>query len=106
VVCFLDADDGLLPDALEKAVALMRDAPEIVKVHWPLIIIDAYGAELRRTTPPEPLPEGLSARAGNRVWAGRLCLAADQRQCLGAALFGEANADSRRGVFLRRRRVS
>jgi glycosyltransferase involved in cell wall biosynthesis len=58
MVCFLDADDALLPHALEKVAALARETPDVVKVHWPLIAIDVNGAELGRTNPSEPLSEG------------------------------------------------
>jgi glycosyltransferase involved in cell wall biosynthesis len=56
LVCFLDSDDTLFPNAMELAVSLFED-PQIVKVQWPLKIIDPNGdwhGELStRVTPPE-----------------------------------------------------
>ncbi|MDZ8064299.1 MAG: glycosyltransferase family 2 protein [Nostoc sp. DedQUE08] len=57
VVCFLDADDVLLPDAIARAVELLGD-PNIVQVHWPLSAIDADGKPLGKLIPDRPLPEG------------------------------------------------
>lgn len=57
VVCFLDADDVLLPSAIATAVELLR-APNIVQVHWPLCAIDADGKPLGKFIPDQPLPEG------------------------------------------------
>ncbi len=45
IVVFLDADDQLMPQAVEKAVALF-DSERVVKVHWPLLEIDSDGKEL------------------------------------------------------------
>jgi hypothetical protein len=56
-ICFLDADDVLLPSAIAKAVELLRD-PEVVQVHWQLCAIDAEGKPLGKFIPDEPLPEG------------------------------------------------
>ena len=39
---FLDADDALLPEALETCVPLFDD-PQVAKVHWPLRIMDKRG---------------------------------------------------------------
>src|SRR4051812_45475229 len=36
VACFLDADDGLFPTAIERAVAAFDD--DTSKVHWPLAL--------------------------------------------------------------------
>lgn len=57
VVCFLDADDVLLPSAIGAAVELLRDR-DAVKVHWPLCVIDADSKPLGKLIPEEPLPEG------------------------------------------------
>ncbi|MBW4502037.1 MAG: glycosyltransferase [Scytonema hyalinum WJT4-NPBG1] len=57
VICFLDADDVLLPSAIARAVELLRD-PNIVQVHWPLYAIDADGKPLEKFIPDQPLPEG------------------------------------------------
>jgi glycosyltransferase involved in cell wall biosynthesis len=56
-ICFLDADDVLLPSAIEKASVLIGD-PNVVLVHWPLLAIDTQGKSLGRFVPDEPLPEG------------------------------------------------
>lgn len=57
VVCFLDADDILLPSAVARAVELLR-APHSVKVHWPLSVIDTIGKPLGKLIPEGSLPEG------------------------------------------------
>lgn len=53
-VCFLDADDTLLPNAIETAVELLRE-PDIVKAQWPLRVVNAHGewkGELSTTQEP------------------------------------------------------
>ncbi len=57
VIIFLDADDTLLPGAVEQAVKLFREAG-IVKAHWPLRVIEASGEGTGRVMPAEKLPEG------------------------------------------------
>ncbi len=57
VVLFLDADDALLPDAAERALACF-DSPDVVKVHWPMNVIDESGAPTGETIPGGVLPEG------------------------------------------------
>ena len=56
IVFFLDSDDALLPTAVENAVDLFSD-PEVVKVHWPLLIIDQHGEKTGKVKEPE-LPRG------------------------------------------------
>lgn len=57
VVCFLDADDTLLPHAVETAVHLFDD-PNVVKVHWPLWEVDVAGAKTGARWPSGTLPQG------------------------------------------------
>ena len=57
VVLFLDADDVLLPTAVETAVREL-ERTTAVKVHWPLWEIDEDGARSGRTRPGQPLAEG------------------------------------------------
>jgi len=57
VVLFLDADDRLLPTAVETAVRHLED-PGVVKVHWPLRTIDAEGHSLGGLYPGGALPDG------------------------------------------------
>jgi glycosyltransferase involved in cell wall biosynthesis len=57
VVCFLDADDLLLPEAMGAAVQALRD-PRISKVHWPLWIIDRSGHRTGDLEPPRALDGG------------------------------------------------
>jgi glycosyltransferase involved in cell wall biosynthesis len=56
LVCFLDADDTLFPGAMEAAVELFDD-PQVVKVQWPLHVVDSqgdwHGALSTHVTPPE-----------------------------------------------------
>ncbi|MEK6320353.1 MAG: glycosyltransferase family 2 protein [Acidobacteriota bacterium] len=56
IVCFLDSDDELLPSTLEMVVNHFSD-PEVVKVHWPLWIINSEGRKTGRIKEPV-LPEG------------------------------------------------
>jgi glycosyltransferase involved in cell wall biosynthesis len=57
VVCFLDSDDGLFPTAMEQAVDAMR-AEDVVKVHWPLCIVDKDGGRTGQLLPRGTLPDG------------------------------------------------
>jgi glycosyltransferase involved in cell wall biosynthesis len=57
IVCFLDADDVLLPSAIESAVNLLQQG-NVVQVHWPLYAIDAAGESLGKMIPDKPLLEG------------------------------------------------
>jgi hypothetical protein len=57
IVCFLDSDDPLLPTAMEKAVNLFLE-PDVVKVHWPLWVIDEDGGTIDEVVPLGILPEG------------------------------------------------
>jgi glycosyltransferase involved in cell wall biosynthesis len=56
VVFFLDSDDALHPGAVEAALKLFSD-PEVVKVHWPLWIIDQHGNKTGKLKEPK-LPRG------------------------------------------------
>lgn len=59
VIIFLDADDMLLPTAVEKAVPFFNN-PQVVKVQWPLLVVDAQGRMTNRTKPDKAhaLPDG------------------------------------------------
>jgi glycosyltransferase involved in cell wall biosynthesis len=57
VIVFLDADDYLLPGAVEEACRLLAD-PEVVRVQWPLRVIDEQGRPTGRVRPSNPLDEG------------------------------------------------
>lgn len=57
VVCFLDADDFLLPGTMGRALALFEAEP-FAKLHWPLTEVDPAGRPLGGTNPPVPLPAG------------------------------------------------
>jgi glycosyltransferase involved in cell wall biosynthesis len=57
VVLFLDADDGLLPMAVESVIGHFDD-PAIVKVHWPLSIVDASGHPTGDLKPSVALSSG------------------------------------------------
>jgi len=57
VIVFLDSDDVLLPSALERALSLFAEH-EVVKVHWPLLDIDADGRETGGVQPSGPLNDG------------------------------------------------
>lgn len=82
IIIFLDADDVLLPRAVERAVAAFTD-PNVVKAHWPLWEMDADRNRTGRRVPSEVLPDGdfraltrahgpstsLSAPTSGNAWA-------------------------------------
>ena len=51
VIVFLDSDDVLSPTAVERAVGVFHD-PQVVKVHWPLWVIDEGGCRTGRVLRP------------------------------------------------------
>jgi len=53
----LDADDTLLPTAIERAVALFLEGG-VAKAHWPLIVVNAEGSPTGQVRPGGELPEG------------------------------------------------
>jgi glycosyltransferase involved in cell wall biosynthesis len=57
IVILLDSDDTLLPTAVEKSVPLFGD-PEVIKVHWPLWLVNADGARTGQIFPGPELPQG------------------------------------------------
>jgi glycosyltransferase involved in cell wall biosynthesis len=57
IIIFLDADDLLLPNALNRFVEDFRDKA-ILNVHWAMWIIDAYGNRTGSTMPPQPPLDG------------------------------------------------
>ena len=57
IVIFLDADDTLLPTAVERAVELFHE-PGVTKVHWPLRVVDECGRKTGGIHPSKPLSEG------------------------------------------------
>jgi len=57
VIFFLDSDDVLLPEAVERVVPLFQDA-DVVKVHWPLWEIDENGEKTGDLVPRGSLSEG------------------------------------------------
>lgn len=56
-VCLLDSDDALAPAALAQATECFADA-QVVKVHWPLWVIDETGARTGQLKPGAPLGAG------------------------------------------------
>jgi hypothetical protein len=57
VIFFLDSDDVMLMTAVEQAVSLFV-APDVIKVHWPLEVIDESGTFQKRIVPSVPVDEG------------------------------------------------
>jgi glycosyltransferase involved in cell wall biosynthesis len=57
VVIYLDADDVLLPNAVEKVVSYFAD-PAVVNVHWPLWMTDRDGRRTGEVLPRQPLADG------------------------------------------------
>ena len=57
VIFFLDSDDILFPDAVKNAVHLFVEY-ELVKVQWPLWVIDEDGVKTGATRPPQVPNDG------------------------------------------------
>src|SRR5262249_11800620 len=57
VILFLDSDDMLLGTAVERSLSPLRN-PRIVKVHWPLWVMDGDGAKTGEMVPKGVLAEG------------------------------------------------
>jgi glycosyltransferase involved in cell wall biosynthesis len=57
VIIFLDSDDMLLPTTVEKILPRFQDS-NVIKVHWPLWVIDDHGRNTREIYPNYPLCEG------------------------------------------------
>lgn len=57
IVFFLDSDDTLDTDAVEKVIPHFSDE-EVVKVHWTLREVNEFGESTGRTFPRSPLPMG------------------------------------------------
>ena len=84
IVVFLDADDVLLPTAIERAVPCFAD-PAVVKAHWPMRIVDEAGQPNGQLCPGPVLQEGdlrsvafrlgptnhLSAPTSGNAWSRR-----------------------------------
>lgn len=71
VVIFLDADDVLLPEAVERVVAAFEAEPAPAKVHYPLELADASGAPIGRLEPSGALMSGdLSRQIARHYWYG------------------------------------
>lgn len=60
IVTFLDADDVLLPDTLERVVAAFRSRPKVAKVQYRQRMVDADGKPTGELEPParRPMPSG------------------------------------------------
>ncbi len=56
VVFFLDSDDAFLPQLVDHVVPVFRET-DVVKVHWPLRVVDADGNDTFEVLDPD-LPEG------------------------------------------------
>lgn len=57
IVVFLDADDVLLSDAARQLVSGFED-PKVVKVHWPLLVVDEQRKPTGELRPHQELEEG------------------------------------------------
>lgn len=87
LVIFLDADDLLLPDALEQMAKTMAANPSHVACFGHHIKIDEHGAALGSTTPFRPLPATDTLRHLLRknivVNGGALCIRAEAARRVG-----------------------
>jgi len=57
LICNLDADDTLLPTAMARNIPFFENQ-EIVKVQWPLWIVDSSGIQTKQMTTKSAPPEG------------------------------------------------
>ena len=80
IVFFLDADDVLFPDTVERVIKIW--APQLSKVHFRLQKIGANGAEIEgKLLPPyRPLPHGNLMDTFLRF--GFLFGSSDERECI------------------------
>jgi len=87
LVIFLDADDLLLPDALEQMAATMAANPSHVACFGHHIKIDEHGAALGSTGPSRPLPAtdtlGHLLRKNIVVNGGALCIRTEAARRVG-----------------------
>lgn len=60
IIIFLDSDDLLLPDVVERVMAVFQTNPDVAKVQYRLEVIDAMGARTGVVKPPRhlKLPSG------------------------------------------------
>ena len=59
IIVFVDADDALLPTAVQEAVERFdRNGGVVSRVSWPILEVDEQGQETGKVIPDEPLPEG------------------------------------------------
>ena len=56
-ICYLDADDLLLPQAVESSVRLFEEG-NIVKVHWPMFIINGNNEKSGKLIPKDGILDG------------------------------------------------
>jgi glycosyltransferase involved in cell wall biosynthesis len=74
IILFLDSDDMLKPDTVERVVSIFRSQPETVKVQYRLQVIDANGTKTGAVTPrqQQEMPCGsliqYVIRFGDYVW--------------------------------------
>jgi glycosyltransferase involved in cell wall biosynthesis len=91
VVVLLDADDLLLPDTARQAVQAFAADPRLVRVQWPLELIDEGGRRTGSTIPPAGwrLPTGdladVALRYRTYVW-NPTSASAYRRSALGEVL--------------------
>ena len=52
VVLFLDADDALEPQAVERIARAFADDPDLARVHYRLRVMDALGRDTGEIKPP------------------------------------------------------
>ena len=69
LVIFLDADDELRPQAVERIVRYLR--PGVAKLHFRLEAVDADGAPLGFTNPPESQPLAAGSIVPSLIGRGR-----------------------------------
>src|SRR5215211_6680899 len=69
LVIFLDADDELRPQAVERIVRYLR--PGVAKLHFRLEAVDADGAPLGFTNPPESQPLAAGSMVPSLIGRGR-----------------------------------
>lgn len=57
IVCNLDSDDTLLPTAIENVVRIFEN-DDVIKVQWPLWVVDSTGKQTKEITTKWTPPEG------------------------------------------------
>ena len=95
VIVFLDSDDMLFSDTIERTMPLFEDG---ARSEGALEFVDRRRIRGNRKARARPVVRGLSARRRPARRTGRLHVAADERKRVGAPLYRAGFPDSRKRI--------